>query len=141
MVRFLAVTVCNVTLSQIVLYIGNGLLGISGGWASVIAALVGMGPAYYLSRRWVWGKSGSHSFRTELAPFFGIAILGLVISAAFAEAADRTFGAGLLVNVGNLLGYFVVWVIKFLLLDRLFGPVESSEAKLVADETANASSR
>ena len=37
-----------------------------------------------------------------------------------AEFTDRTFGAGFLVNLASLAAYFIVWVVKFLLLDRMF---------------------
>jgi len=125
--KYVLVTIVNIGINQVVLYTANTQFGLSGGWASLVAALVGTGPAYFLSRRWVWGKTGPHSFRGEVAPFLAIALLGLLLSGALAELAGRAFGAGLAVNAGNLLGYFVVWVLKFALLDRLFTSADSTE--------------
>ena len=58
--------------------------------------------------------------RSEVIPFWGIALLGLVVSSLMAEAADRLFDHRLMISVGSLAGYFIVWVVKFLLLDQLF---------------------
>lgn len=59
--------------------------------------------------------------RGEVLPFWAIALVGLVVSSLTAEAADRLFDHPLMISVGSIIGYFVVWVAKFLLLDRLFG--------------------
>lgn len=59
--------------------------------------------------------------RGEVLPFWAIALVGLVVSSLMAEAADRLFDNRLMISAGSLLGYFVVWVAKFLLLDLLFG--------------------
>lgn len=125
LVKYVAVTLLNIGINQVVLYIANTQFGLSGGWASLVAALIGTGPAYFLSRRWVWEKTGPHSLKGEVVPFLAIALLGLAISGTLAEIAGRLFGAGLAVNAGNLLGYFVVWILKFVLLDRLFGMDDS----------------
>ena len=138
MTKFVLVTLVNISINQIVLYIANTQFGLSGGWASLVAALIGTGPAYFLSRRWVWEKTGPHSLKGEVAPFLAIALLGLVVSGALAEIAGRAFGAGLAVNAGNLLGYFVVWVIKFVLLDRLFASADATEETHPTNEPVTA---
>ncbi len=138
MAKYVFVTLINISINQIVLYIANTRFGLSGGWASLVAALIGTGPAYVLSRRWVWERKGPHSLKGEVAPFLAIALLGLAISGALAELAGRAFGAGLAVNAGNLMGYFIVWVIKFALLDRLFTSTESTEETYPTNEPVTA---
>jgi len=118
--RYLAVSAVNFTGHQILLFLANSVWGWGGGWANVFAACTMAVPAYLLSRRWVWGVGGRHDLRGEVLPFWGITLLGLAVSTALAASADRIFGAGLLVNLASLGGYFVVWVAKFFLLDRLF---------------------
>ncbi len=59
--------------------------------------------------------------RRQVLPFWAITFAGLVVSTLFAAVADRIFGAGIAVNIASLIGYFIVWVAKFFLLDRLFG--------------------
>jgi uncharacterized membrane protein YccC len=58
--------------------------------------------------------------RQEIIPFWTLALVGLVVSTALAEGADRAFGSGIWVAMGSLAGYFVVWVVKFIVLERMF---------------------
>ncbi len=116
----MAVSVINFVNHQGLLYVANSIWGWSGGWANVFAAGVAAVPAYLLSRAWVWEVSGKHNWRTEILPFWTIALVGMGVSTVFAEVADRLFGAGLAVQLASLFGYFLVWVAKFFLLDRMF---------------------
>ena len=42
--------------------------------------LISAFPAYYLSRAWVWGKSGKSHFKKEVLPFWIFVFIGLVFS-------------------------------------------------------------
>ena len=120
--RYLAVSFVNLFNHQVLLFTANTWWHWPGGWANVFAAVVAAIPAYFLSRTWVWEVSGRHDFRSEVLPFWLLALAGLVVSTGLAELADRSLGAGLQVNAASLVGYFIVWVAKYLLLDRLFAP-------------------
>lgn len=119
-VRYGAVSVVNVINHQILLNLANSGWGWSGGWSNVFAAVLAAIPGYLLSRKWVWKVRGAHSLREEIVPFWTLALIGLVFSTALAETADRVLGSGFWVAAGSLLGYFVVWVLKFVILDRMF---------------------
>ena len=118
--RYLAVSVVNIFNHQTLLFIAHAVWGWGGGWANIFAATVSAVPAYFLSRAWVWKRTGGHSWRAEVVPFWGIALVGLVVSSASAETADRVFDSTLAVQVASLVGYLIVWIAKFFLLDRLF---------------------
>ncbi len=119
--RYLAVSMVNNVNHQGLLFLANSVWGWPGGWANLFAGFLASIPAYLLSRAWVWRVRGrKHDFRREILPFWGIALFGLVVSSVFAEIADRWFGAGLFVNLATLLAYFLVWLVKFVLLDRMF---------------------
>lgn len=118
--RYAAVSIINVVNHQVLLNLANSGWGWGGGQSNVFAAVIAAVPGYLLSRRWVWRVSGSHSLRNEIAPFWTLALIGLVLSTVLAEVADRYLGAGVWVAVGSLVGYFIVWVMKFVILDRLF---------------------
>ncbi len=118
--RYIVVSVVNLFNHQLLLNLANSGWGWSGGRANVFAAVLSAIPGYLLSRYWVWAVRGSHSFRTEILPFWVLALLGLIFSTALAEGADRAFGAGIAVALASLAGYFVVWVMKFIILDRIF---------------------
>lgn len=119
--RYVLVSVVNVVNHQLVLQLALLSWGWSGGWANAFAASVAAVPAYFMSRYWVWEVRGRSSMRGEVLPFWAIALVGLVVSSLTAEAADRLFDDRLMISAGSLLGYFCVWVAKFLILDRLFG--------------------
>lgn len=121
-VRYIAVSAFNFVGHQILLFLANSSWGWQGGWANLFAAGVMAMPAYLLSRAWVWEVNGKHDFRGEILPFWLIAVAGLIVSTLLASFADRAFGAGLAVNLASIVGYFIVWVAKFFLLDRLFMP-------------------
>ncbi|MEZ5340840.1 MAG: GtrA family protein [Acidimicrobiales bacterium] len=132
-VRYFAVSVINVANHQVVLYIANTIWGWRAGWANVFAACVAAGPAYLLSRAWVWEVKGKHDLRAEVLPFWILAVVGLVVSTALAAAAGAAFGAGLIVNLASLVGYFIVWVGKFLLLHRIFTPDPATDSTMTHD--------
>lgn len=118
--RYVAVSAVNIVNHQILLNVANSVWGWGGGVSNVFAAVVASVPAYLLSRYWVWEVRGANSLRAEVLPFWIIALAGLVLSTALAEMADRTFGSGIWVALASLFGYFVVWVLKFIVLDRIF---------------------
>lgn len=124
--RYLITSVINVINHQLLLQMALRWWGWSGGMANAFAAMVAVIPAYLLSRYWVWEVSGPNSVKREIGPFWLIAIAGLVLSTAAAEAADRLFGSEWLVSVGSLAGYFVVWVVKFALLNVVFDPEDET---------------
>lgn len=118
--RYVLVSAVNVANHQLVLQLALQLWSWSGGWANAFAASVAAIPAYFMSRYWVWEVRGRSSLRGEVLPFWAIALVGLIVSSLTAEAADRLFDDRLMISAGSLIGYFVVWVAKFLLLDLLF---------------------
>ncbi len=117
--RFVAVSAINVVNHQAVLWLTNSVLGWSAVPANVTAASLAAIPAFVLSRQWVWKAQGD--VRRQVLPFWVISVAGLVVSTACAAGAEAAFGAGLAVNAASFIGYFLVWIAKFFLLDRLFG--------------------
>ncbi len=130
-VRYVAVSGINMVNHQALLLLAHGVWGWSGGVANVFAAVLAAVPGYLLSRHWVWSVRGTHSFRAEIIPFWTLALLGLVVSSVLAEAADRAFESSWAVAAASLFGYFVVWVLKFLVLSQIF---ERSARRLEAEE-------
>ena len=118
--KYVIVSILNVVNHQVLLNIANSGWGWSGGRSNLFAAVIAAVPAYLLSRFWVWEVRGPHQLRAEIIPFWGLALIGLVVSTTLAEAADRALGSGVWVAAGSLVGYFLVWLAKFVVLDGLF---------------------
>ena len=130
--RYCGVSVFNVVFGQALLLGFYKVLEWPAAWANVAAVCISAGPAYLLSRKWVWGQTGSHSVRSEVAPFWGLALLGLMLSTVmlaeglglllstvFVGLADARWESGLAVSAANLAAFGFVWVFKFVILEKV----------------------
>ena len=145
--KYSAVSIIAVPITQVILLITHYGLEWSGVVSNLIAVGVTAVPAYVLNRYWVWGKRDKNNFVTEILPFWGMTLLGLVISTIFVAFAESHFNSPIMVNVANAFGFGCVWLLKFFVLDKaMFGrerhfPIDESvleeadvtEEELVAD--------
>jgi putative flippase GtrA len=139
--KYSAVSIINVA-------IGQGLLVVLGiivhnAWvANILAVSISAIPAYYLTRAWVWGKSGKSHLYKEVLPFWGFAFAGLILSTVSVALATKWLGISgvprselttiekLVPNIANMAAFGVLWVVKFFVLDAYMfgkhhhGPVE-----------------
>jgi putative flippase GtrA len=139
--KYSAVSAIAFPVTQVLLIIFSAGFGMSGVASNILAVSLMAVPAYVLNRYWVWGKTDKNNLKTEVLPFWGLTVLGLVLSTAFAWYADRTFDSPLAVNVANALGFGVLWVVKYFLLDAwMFGAHHHgpAEAELVNESPAGA---
>lgn len=101
------------------------------GWANVVATAVGTVPSFELNRRWVWGRHGTRSVRSEVVPFAAMSAAGLALSTVAVSAAGRWVDdvgwAGtsrtLAIQAASIAAFGTLWLVQFALLDRvLFAP-------------------
>lgn len=130
LIRFGAVSAFNVVLGQALLYGAQTVLDWPPVQANVVTVAVGTIPAYILSRYWVWEKRGKNHFMREVLPFWILAFIGFVMStAAVWFVADRWDPSPIVINLTSLAAFGVVWVAKFVILDRvLFKSEEAATA-------------
>lgn len=124
--KYSAVSVVNVIVGQGLLILFTGAhLGPT--TANILAVCLSAIPAYYMNRAWVWGKKGKSHFRKEILPFWGFALLGLVLSSITVTIASAAVGyepgiegwKRLVPNLANMFAFGVLWVAKFFILDAL----------------------
>ncbi len=130
LLRFAGVSVVSLVVTQGTLFLCNGVFGWPGVPSNVIAVCVAALPAYLLNRAWVWGKTSTHSVRGEIVPFWTYSLVGLAFSTVLVGVADEIWGTTFSVMAANLVGFGILWMGKFVLLEKvLFGrdPVESPE--------------
>jgi putative flippase GtrA len=95
------------------------------GWANVVATGVGTVPSFELNRRWVWGRSGRRSVAREIGPFAALSFVGLLVSTVAVSAAGHlaaglgTFDRTALIEAANVGAFGSLWVVQFLVCDRL----------------------
>lgn len=119
MLKYSAVSAIAFPVTQVMLLVLTVGLDFSFVAANLVAVSVMAIPAYLLNRYWVWGKRDKNRFATEILPFWIITLIGLGLSTLCAHYADLWFDSPLAVNVANALGFGLVWVFKFLFLDRM----------------------
>jgi putative flippase GtrA len=96
--------------------------------ASVCGWVAGAIPNYWINRSWTWGLRGRPSLSREVIPYAAIvfATLGLAIAATNVSDSvlrDRDVSDGtrtVLVGGAFLSVYAVMFLVRFLLFDRLF---------------------
>lgn len=120
--KYSAVSIIAVPITQIILIVCHYGLGWNGVQSNLLAVSITAVPAYVLNRYWVWGKKDKNNFKTEILPFWGMTLLGLIFSTLFVAYVDQNFDSPLAINVANAAGFGVVWVFKFFILDKaMFG--------------------
>ena len=126
LVKFAAVSVVAVVVSQLTLLITFGVLHWDARPSNLTAFVMSTIPSFELNRRWTWRRGGRTHVRRELVPFWVLAVAGLIASdqatrfaaAASADLPTRT-ARTLVVMFASLATYGVLWLVKFALLDRL----------------------
>ncbi|MCP3938688.1 MAG: hypothetical protein GY708_25345 [Actinomycetia bacterium] len=118
LVRFAGVSVVGVVITQALLLLFAGGLDWAAVLANIVATTLAALPVFLLNRRWVWGKKGQHSVSREIVPFWSYTLLGLAVSTGLVAVASAVWGQILAVMAANLLGWGVLWLGKFVLLER-----------------------
>jgi putative flippase GtrA len=117
--RYCGVSVVNVLTGASTLAFCHGVLHWSGVASNLMAWSVSTVPAYLLSRAWVWQQSGSHRLSGEVVPFWVMAFVGLLLSTFVVNLVDQRTDRTTLVLVALLGTYGVVWVVKYVILDKV----------------------
>ncbi len=117
--KFLVVSAFNVVFGQGLLVLANAGFGWSFVPSNVFAVGISAGPAYVLSRYWVWQKKGKSHFWKEVLPFWSLAFLGLVLSTILVAVAESYSDMTLVLMGTNFFAFGCVWVAKFFILDKV----------------------
>ena len=126
--KYSMVSVVNLVTGQLLLVIFQKAFGFSPTEANVGAVLISAVPAYYLSRRWVWGRSGRSSFKREVLPFWIFVVIGLIVSTISVKVMHTAWEMryptdpqpAILTNITNIASFGFLWVLRFFLFDKLF---------------------
>ncbi len=119
LMRYCGVSVVNVLTGQGLLALCLTVFSFGGVVSQVISASLSAIPAYILSRRWVWKQSGPDSFRNEVLPFWTMALIGLVFAVSAIAVMEQFTDSTLVLMATSLVAYGVVWVAKYVVLDKI----------------------
>jgi putative flippase GtrA len=129
LIRYSMVSVISTAVSFLVLGLVFGVFHLWGEVGSTLFAnSVASVPSYFLTRNWVWGKTGRSHLVKEIIPFWVMSALGIgfsIVGAAAAKRIGEHFGLShfeqtLLVEVANVTSFAIFWVAKYLVFNRIF---------------------
>jgi putative flippase GtrA len=130
--RYTGVSVVVVVITQSLLILASAGFRWSGVASNVFAVSLAAIPAFWLNRRFVWARVGEHSVVREVVPFWVYSVMGLVLSTVVVALADRWWGTTFAVAAANLAGFLVLWVGKFLFLEKCLFRATESTAEVAA---------
>lgn len=129
LLRYTAVSVSATVVSFTTLSMVFGVLRL---WSEVPSVLFANAVAavwsYNLNRRWAWGRSGRSHVLREVLPFAVMSFSGMALSTGAAAGAHHLAVAHQLGHLtrtalvlgANLAAWGSLWVVKFLVFNRLF---------------------
>ncbi len=137
LMKFFAVSVISTIVTQGLLFLFYDVVKIPSAMeCNVLATAIATVPAYWLNRTWTWGKRGkSHPWK-EIAPFWIISFVGLVLSTVAVGVAAHNADAlshsllvrKLFVQFANLFTYGAIWVGRYMIFNKfLFGNATTDE--------------
>jgi putative flippase GtrA len=135
-VRYTLVSAISALTSLVILTIVYGVLRL---WSEVFSTLfanvmAGI-PSYLLNRHWVWGRSGRSHIWREILPFWVMSITGIgfalytaTLAHNFADSHHLHHLARTVLVVGaNIAAFGILWLLKFIILNRLFAQIAEAE--------------
>lgn len=120
--RYSAASVVGVSVGTPVL---AGLYALTGNAiaSNLVSVTCGAIPNYLINRRWTWHQTGKNRLWGEVIPFWAMSVLGMIASMVAVAYADHRWGTTFAVTAANLTGFGLLWVAKFLVLDRIMWKV------------------
>ena len=129
-IRYSMCSVVGVVGTQILLFLFLHVFEWKPVLSNFVAVTLMSVPVFMLNKYWVWGKRGRAHMRREVIPFWLFTVAGwflstlmviLVVNVTSTDANPD--GNQLAVQAANIAGFGVLWVLKYLFLDRImFGP-------------------
>jgi putative flippase GtrA len=125
--KFTAGSAVAAAVSEIAFILAYGPIDAGPRVAGVVAFVAGAVPNWGLNRRWTWRRRGRPRLGREVLPYVAVVILTAVAATALGGVADgwvrgldapRSLQVGL-VAMAYLLPYGAVFLLKFVLFDRV----------------------
>jgi putative flippase GtrA len=136
LLKYSAVSIISALTSLVILTIVYGVLRL---WTEVISVLfsniMAGFPSYFLNRRWVWKKGGRSHWWREILPFWVMSLTGIGFALYTASLAHnfadnhhlQHLPRTVLVVGANIAAFGILWLLKFIILNRLFAQIADAE--------------
>lgn len=124
--RYTATSLFGVTVTQAFLTLFLHVLDWKPVPSNFVAVTLTAVPAFMLNKRWVWGKRGKAHMRREVLPFWAFTVAGWILSTLavilvvkMTRTDAKPDGNKLAVQAANVAGFGVLWILKYLFLDKI----------------------
>jgi len=107
----------------IVLVIVHDVVGMAEMASHLTAVMISAVPDYLIKRAWTWHQEGPNRLWGEVVPFWAMSILGALLSIVFVAFVEKRSDATLALFAANMSAFGVLWIAKFLVLDKLMWKV------------------
>jgi putative flippase GtrA len=135
--RYSAASISGVITSGLLIALLHGALGWPGIASNLTSVTIATIPNYLINRYWTWQRSGRDRMTIEATVFWVFSLLGLLISTVFVAYADHRWGTTISIFVAQLAGFGLLWVGRFVFLDKvLYRVVEAIEEPHEPDKEA-----
>ncbi len=105
------------------LIIVNGIIGLADMPSHLISVTLSSIPNYLVNRYWTWKQQGKNRLWGEIVPFWTMAFLGFLLSLVFVNYASDRWGTTFSLAVANMSAFGVLWLGRFLILDKVMWKV------------------
>lgn len=143
MIRYSATSLICVVITQVLIVVFYKGVQLSGTQSNLAATMLTAIPAFALNKYWVWGKRGRAHMRREVLPFWLFTVAGWILSTVAVALAEGHVGTPhstartLAVMAASIGGFGILWVLKYLFLDKImFGPDQHSPYDAEAERAA-----
>ena len=106
--------------------------------SNLVSVAIGAIPNYLINRYWTWHQTGKNRLWGEVVPFWVMSFLGMVVSLFTVSYAEDRWGTGLAVAIAQVAGFGVLWLAKFLVLDKVMWRIVHEIQPEVAIDEAEA---
>lgn len=152
-IRYSATSLISVGITQVLIVIFLNGFAMSEIRSNLSATMLTSIPSFALNKYWVWGKRGRAHMRREVLPFWAFTVAGWALSSGAVAAVShvgepQSVTRTLSVMAASVFGFGLLWILKYLFLDKImFGPerhtpydedIEREEATLQQDPTVSA---
>jgi putative flippase GtrA len=117
--RYSSVSFVGIVLTQALLVLFYKGIGWDAWVSNFVAVMISTFPVYLLNRAWVWHKHDAHSLTREVLPFWGMSLLGLVLSTVGVGIVSKYTDSALAASATSVASFGVLWVGKFILLEKV----------------------
>jgi len=127
-IRYSATSLIGVGITQVLIVIFLNGFAMSEIRSNLSAIMLTSVPAFALNKYWVWGKRGRAHMRREVLPFWAFTVAGWALSTGAVAAVShvgepQSVTRTLSVMAASIFGFGVLWILKYLFLDKImFGP-------------------